>query len=150
MTTSMAMERPRVTQVKAIQLANEIFGLEVDLNSKKSAKELDSYDDRNFYLSGVKDGKPDAGIACPVPQKTLAGNYLEVRNLPSTPSNDQAKRIKLDDNLRPCIVCLFTFLPGKTMQDFKKNGHTFKNQFFLQLGQAVGNVANALKLLSLI
>ncbi|XP_028410249.1 hydroxylysine kinase-like isoform X2 [Dendronephthya gigantea] len=145
MTTSMAMERPRVTQVKAIQLANEIFGLEVDLNSKKSAKELDSYDDKNFYLSGVKDGKPDAGIACPVPQKTLAGNYLEVRNLPSTPSNDQAKRIKLDDNLRPCIVCLFTFLPGKTMQDFKKNGHTFKYQFFLQLGQAVGNVANALK-----
>ncbi|XP_028397482.1 hydroxylysine kinase-like [Dendronephthya gigantea] len=168
------MERPLVTRVKAIQLANEIFGLEVDSNSEQSAKELDSYDDRNFYLSGVKDGKAgefllkvynkcyderdlvdavhkiifcllDAGIACPVPQKTLSGDYLEVHNLSSTPIADGAKKPKLDDNLYPCIVCLFTFIPGKTMNEYKKHGHSFKYQLFLQLGQVVAKVSNALK-----
>ena len=163
------MERPRVTRVQAVQLANQIFGLEVYSSSESSVKELDSYDDRNFYLRGVKDGKAgefllkvynqryyerdlvdavhksmfcllDAGIACPVPQKTLAGDYQEVHNL-----KDQTKELKRDDDLCLCIVCLFTFLPGRTMSDYKKHGHTFKYQFFLRLGQFVANVANALK-----
>ena len=168
------MERPLITRVQAIQLANEIFGLEVDSNSEKFAKELDCYDDRNFYLRGVKDGKAgefvlkvynrcyderdlvdavhkiifcliDVGIACPVPQKTLAGDYLEVRNLPSTPIKYQAKKPKLCDNLCPCIVCLFIFVPGKTMNEYKKHGHPFRYQLFLQLGQVVAKVSNALK-----
>ena len=130
------MERPLITRVQAIQLANKVFGLEVDLNSEKYAKELDGYDDRNFYFRGVKDGKAgefllkvynqcydernlvdavhqiifcliDAGIACPVPQKTLDGDYLEVHNLPSTPIKYQVKKPKFGDNLCPCIVCLF-------------------------------------------
>ncbi|CAB4012978.1 Hypothetical predicted protein [Paramuricea clavata] len=175
------MDRPLVTRDQAIDLADEIFGFKVDSSSAKSAKELDSYDDRNFYLRGMKDGKEgefllkvynrcfedrkvidaihkimfclkDGGVICPLPQKTVTGNYLEIRNLPVTPGIQEAKKPKLDEknDLSLCIVCLFTFVPGKTIKDFQDHGHTFKDELFYRVGQIVANVASALKVETLV
>ena len=174
------MDRPLVTRDEAIDLADEIFGFKVDSSSAKSAKELDSYDDRNFYLRGMKDGKEgefllkvynrcfedrkvidaihkimfclkDGGVICPLPQKTVTGSYLEIRNLPVTPGIQEAKKPKLDENnyLFLCIVCLFTFVPGKTIKDYQDHGHTFKDELFYRVGQIGANVASALKVCNL-
>ena len=177
------MDRPLVTLDQAIDLAREIFSLKVDSSSAKSAKQLDSYDDRNFYLYGMKDGKEgefllkvynscydgqdlvDAihqvmfclkagGVVCPVPQKTVTGDYIELRKLPQTPRTDnRAKKAKLDekekDHLFPCYVCLFTFVPGKTVKDCKEDGHTFTQQIFYLIGQLVANIVVVLKVCEL-
>ena len=170
------MDRPLVTLYQAIDLAKEIWGLKLDSSSAKNVKELDSYDDRNFYLYGMKDGKEgefllkvynpcfdtrelvdaihkmmfhleDAGVLCPVPQKTVASDYLEIRNLPTTPNIQQVKKPKLDKkvDLSPCIVSLFTFVPGKTIKDYQQHGHSFNNEVYYKVGLLVANVANALK-----
>ena len=170
------MNRPFLTRDQAIDLANEIFALTVDSAVTKSAKELDSYDDRNFYLRGVKEGKEgefllkvyspsgfskefanaihkvmfclkDGGIVCPVPQKTVTDDFVEMRKLPATLPNHEVKKRKIDeqDALIPCGVCLFTFVPGKTMKDFIQLGRTFDDDFFYQLGNAVAIVSDALK-----
>ena len=172
------MNRPLVTREKAIDLANEIWGLKVDSSSTKSAKELDSYDDRNFYLCDKEDEfllkvfsrsyetrelvdaaheimfcLKDGGVICPEPQKTVTGDYLEIRNLPLTPGKHGAKKPKLDekDYLFPCVVSLFTFVPGKTIKDYQEHGHTFNDEIYsriyYKLGQFVANVVNALKVL---
>ena len=170
------MDRPLVTLNQAVDLAKEIWGLKVDSSSAKNVRELDSYDDRNFYLYGMKDDKEgefllkiyspcfetrelvdaihkimfhleDAGVVCPVPQKTMASDHLEIRNLPKTPNVQLVKKPKLDKkvDLSPCVVSLFTFVPGKTVKDYQQHGHSFSNEVYYQVGLLVANVANALK-----
>lgn len=171
------MDRPLVATDQAIDLANEIFGLKVDSSSLNSVKQLDSYDDRNFYLWGVKDDQEgeyllkvynrcyqsrdlfdaihkvmfclkDGGVICPVPQKTVSGDYLETWNFKPTPvSQNKAKKPKHDDkeDSFKSFVCLFTFVPGKTMKDHKDHGHVFNDDTYYMFGQFVANIANVLK-----
>ena len=171
------MDQPLVTTDQAIDLANEIFGLNVDSSSVNSLKQLDSYDDRNFYLSGVKDGQEgeyllkvynpcyqnrdlfdaihkvmfclnDGGVICPVPLKTVSGDYLETRNFKPTPlSQNKAKKRKHDDkeDLFKSFVCLFTFVPGKTMKEHKDHGHVFNGETYYKFGQFVANIVDVLK-----
>ena len=171
------MDRPLVAPNQAIDLAEKVWGLKVDSSLAKNAKELESYDDRNFYLCGIlRDGKEsefllkiynsdfdtrelidamhkimfhleDAGIACPVPQKTVTDDHLEILDLPATPHKSQVKKPKLDkkEDLSLCILSLFTFVPGKTMKDYQQHGHKFTNAYYYQVGQFVANVVNTLK-----
>ena len=49
-------EKPVISAERAVQLAKELYGLDVGAGS---LKELDSYDDRNFYLRATH-ARPDA------------------------------------------------------------------------------------------
>ena len=171
------MDRPLVTEDNAVGLADEIFGLKVDSSSVDTVKELDSYDDRNFYIWGVKDGEEGAyllkvyngcfysrdfvdaahkvmfclkagGVICPVPQKTMSGECVKIRNFKATPSSQhKVKKPKHDakEELFSSYVCLFTFVPGKTMKDRKVHGHVFNDDTYYNIGQFVANIANVLK-----
>lgn len=168
------MSRPLVTREQAISLANEIFGLRVDSRRAKCAKELDSYDDRNFYLYGTKDGQDgefllkvynrcfegrelvnavhqimfllrDSGVVCPVPQKTVKGDYVETRHYPLTPRKHAGKKPKTEYDLFPCTVNLFSFVPGKTVKDYQEHGHSFKSEMYYKVGQLTADIVNALK-----
>ena len=71
-----------------------------------------------------------------------------MRELLSTPSpNYHATNPKLDenDNYLPCFVCLLTFLPGKTIKDYKEDGHAVSQQIFYRIGNFVANIVITLK-----
>ena len=168
------MDRPFLTIKEAADLAKDLFGVHVDLTSNENVKEFECYDDRNFYINGSKDGKSeeyllkiygscfsedlvhaiikvmlfvhDAGIVCPVPLKSMNGDYVVPKILPQTPKANEAKKAKLEiKNVISCFVCFFTFLPGKTLKDFKVEGNSVQDQLFYEVGELTGNLCNALK-----
>ena len=121
------MVRPFVTREHAISLASEIFNLDIDSSSQSAVKELGSYDDRNFYVRGTKEGiereyvlkvsnsddseyeglleelntvmlhLDKGGIPCSVPQQTASGKYLELRQFTAMPDSHPVKRAKKDE-----------------------------------------------------
>lgn len=129
------MIKPFVTKSQAVNLAKELFGLSVDTTSDSSVKELDSYDDRNFYVRATREGierefvlkvsnSDDSanrelldelnavmihldknGIRCPVPQVAVSGQLLEMREFTATPESWPVKRAKKKETEEMLYSC---------------------------------------------
>lgn len=141
-------KRPEVTAQLATKLAKKHFGLEV-----VQVKELDSYDDRNFYLR-TQEGEfvlkvtnsvetanlplleaenkamlflKNHGVNCNVPQASLSKMFVVVEELKE---NEPANAIRL-----------FDFVHGQMVEDLG----TFNDDMIYSLGQFVGKMDKILK-----
>ena len=112
-------EKPQLTQEKAVAIAAELFGLELNL---ENVKQLESYDDVNYYLRAVDgsqyvfkvhngvesdntvflDGMQALllhlranGIAAPHPVNSVAGDWMTKVELPLRSGSPKQHAIRL-------------------------------------------------------
>jgi Ser/Thr protein kinase RdoA (MazF antagonist) len=112
-------QKPQVPRELALQLASDIFGLQL---AEEKAKQLESYDDVNFYLRDTQDNKfvfkvhngvesvntvfltgmnqlllhlRKHGIAAPHPVNSQSGDWMTTVQLPLRSGEPQSHAIRL-------------------------------------------------------